>query len=245
MEHSFRRTDLVDQLFEIFGVDPRTFHPSFEAYLAMVHPDDVGLIKERVSSALEAGGSFESQGRICRPDGTTRVLMSRGRIMSDAFGQPERLIGACMDVTQYSQTIERLNTSEARYRAMVDHASDGMVLHNERGEILDVNTRVCSQLSYTREELIGQTPRLYNPEMTPERLLAISDQLHDAEFVTFETEHTDKTGAHFPRRSTPAELSGKRSAPRRLADTGHHAAPPGRGRTPDQRTTSAPVVEQR
>ncbi len=35
-----------DQLYRIFGVDPFTFLPSFEAYLAMVHPLDVDFVKQ-------------------------------------------------------------------------------------------------------------------------------------------------------------------------------------------------------
>ncbi len=103
-----------------------------------------------------------------------------------------------MDVTEYNQTTERLNTSEARYRAMVDHASDGLVLYDEDGVIIDVNTRVCRQLGYTREELIGKSPLLYNPDMTAEQLAEVSQRLHDVEFITFEATHVGKDGHRFP-----------------------------------------------
>ena len=127
------------------------------------------------------------------------VFCSRAvAFLSDAFGQPEKLIGACMDVTEYSQTIDRLNTSEARYRAMVDHASDGLVLHDENGVIVDVNAPVCTQLGYTREELIGQTPLLYNRGMTSEQLAEVVERLHDAELLTFEAYHAGKDGNLFP-----------------------------------------------
>lgn len=187
-----------EQLYKIFGVDARTFHPSFEAYLQMVHPEDVEQVKRRVMAAVSGASSFETQSRIMRPDGSSCVLQSHGRILSDAFGQPEKLIGACMDITEFSLTIDRLNTSEARYRAMVDHASDGLVLHDEDGVIVDVNTRVCTQLGYSREELIGQTPLLYNREMTREQLAEIVERLHDAEFLTFEAYHAGKDGHLFP-----------------------------------------------
>lgn len=187
-----------DQLYKIFGVDQRTFLPTFEAYLSMVHPADVETVKQRIADAMNGAGSFETESRILRSDGSCRVLRSRGRILCDAFGLPAKLIGACMDVTEYSQTADRLNTSETRYRAMVDHASDGLVLHDENGVIIDVNTRVCSQLGYTRDEMIGQTPLLYNPEMTVEQLADVSHRLHDVEFMTFEATHAGKDGHCFP-----------------------------------------------
>ena len=187
-----------DQLYEIFGVDPRSFKPTFEAYLALVHPLDVDEVKRRIMDAVSSGGSFDSKSRFQRGDGNRCVLHSRGRILSDAFGQPEKLIGACMDITEYSQAIDQLHSSETRYRAMLDHVSDGLVLHDETGAILDVNTRACTQLGYTRDELIGQSPLLYNHEMTAEELTAISERLYGAEFLTFETNHVDKSGHSFP-----------------------------------------------
>lgn len=187
-----------DQMFKIFGVDPRSFQPTYESYLALVHPEDVTFVTDRIAEAMKCSGSFESKSRIVRPDGKCCVLHSRGRILNDAFGQPAMLIGACMDVTEYSYTVDRLNTSEARYRAMLNHASDGFVLHDENGVIIDANKRFARQLGYTREELIGQSPLLYNSEMSSEELGSISDRLHDVEFMTFETTHVGKDGRRFP-----------------------------------------------
>ncbi len=68
----------------------------------------------------------------------------------------------------------------------------------KNGLIIDVNTRVCAQLGYTREELLGQTPLLYNRDLTGEQLVEIIERLRDSEFVTFEAEHTGKDGHQFP-----------------------------------------------
>ncbi len=199
-EWNIRTGQLVwsDELYKIFGVDARTFQPSFEAYLSLLHPQDVESVKQTVMAALASVGNFESHTRIVRPDGAAGVLHSRGRVLCDAFGEPERLIGACMDVTEYCQNIDRLNASEARYRAMVDYVSDGLVLHDDSGVIIDVNARACSQLGYTRDELIGKTPLLYNPAMTEQQLADIADRLDEAEFLTFEAMHLDKVGRLIP-----------------------------------------------
>ncbi|MCC6507858.1 MAG: PAS domain-containing protein, partial [Pirellulaceae bacterium] len=115
-------------LYDIFGVAPENFSPTLDAYLQFVHPDDVQQVKECIQSAVSTVGSFEVRERIVRRDQSLRVLYTRGRVICDANGLPDRLIGACMDVTEQSLTIDQLHASEARYRALVDHASDSLVL---------------------------------------------------------------------------------------------------------------------
>ncbi|MCC6509470.1 MAG: PAS domain S-box protein, partial [Pirellulaceae bacterium] len=69
---------------------------------------------------------------------------------------------------------------------------------NDRGVIIDINTRACQLLGYSREELIGQSPMLYNHEMTPEQLQEISQRLQHTESLTFEANHIDRWGRIFP-----------------------------------------------
>lgn len=48
----------------------------------------------------------------------------------------------------------RLAESEARYRTLMEQASDAIVVADEKGRLTDVNDRACSMLGYTREELL-------------------------------------------------------------------------------------------
>ena len=66
-----------------------------------------------------------------------------------------------------AQAAERqrsLTESEARYRLITEHASDGIVVSSPDGRIELVNPRLCEMLGYTREELLGlRVPGLYPP----------------------------------------------------------------------------------
>jgi PAS domain S-box-containing protein len=44
---------------------------------------------------------------------------------------------------------------EARYRALFEHAADGIVIADEASYYLDANPAMCRMLGYTRDELIG------------------------------------------------------------------------------------------
>jgi two-component system, cell cycle sensor histidine kinase and response regulator CckA len=71
-----------EQLFEIFGVDPQSFVPSFEAYLSMVVPQQRTAVMRSIYTAIESCSHFESVETILRPDGSRRVISSRGRVIS-------------------------------------------------------------------------------------------------------------------------------------------------------------------
>ena len=68
-----------DELYEIYGVDPRTFVPTYESFLELVHPDDREFVATTTRHAYERGEPFSIDERIVRPDGTERVLLSSAR----------------------------------------------------------------------------------------------------------------------------------------------------------------------
>ena len=51
--------------------------------------------------------------------------------------------------------IGKLRTSEVRFRAFADHATDAFFLLSDELIVLDVNRQACVSLGYSREELIG------------------------------------------------------------------------------------------
>jgi PAS domain S-box-containing protein len=49
---------------------------------------------------------------------------------------------------------EALRESEARYRMLLEEASDGIHTYDERGHFVEVNKRLCEMLGYERDELL-------------------------------------------------------------------------------------------
>ncbi|HSN33037.1 MAG TPA: PAS domain S-box protein, partial [Ideonella sp.] len=88
------------ELWRIYGLTPDTRGPSFEGYLELVHPEDRARSGSTVARALMDGRGFVLEERIVRPDGTTRVLHTRGEPVRDADGRVVKLLAACLDVTE-------------------------------------------------------------------------------------------------------------------------------------------------
>ena len=105
----------------IHGIEPGTFEGTFEAYQRDMHPEDRGRVLASIKETLESGTPHHLQYRIVLPDGRVRWVEARGRLFADERGEPERLIGICMDVTErkaaediLAESRRQLEQSEAR-----------------------------------------------------------------------------------------------------------------------------------
>lgn len=85
---------------EIFGRTPGSFLPTYDDFLGYIHPEDRQFVSNAFTRSAEQGTEFEIEHRIVRPDGGERWIITRGKILYDAFGNPERLLGVAVDVTE-------------------------------------------------------------------------------------------------------------------------------------------------
>ena len=96
------QADLVtwsDELYRIYGLEPREFRASYQAFIERVHPDDREKVGHIVGQALRDGKPFEFEHRLVRPDGTVRLLHARGEVESGRNGKMTRMHGITRDVT--------------------------------------------------------------------------------------------------------------------------------------------------
>ncbi len=101
-----------DELYRIYGLEPRSLEVTFETFLTRVHPDDRARTMREVQAALASGGSFAYPERIVRPDGSVRELETKGETTRDASGKVDRLVGTCRDVTAEKKREETLTLFE-------------------------------------------------------------------------------------------------------------------------------------
>jgi len=142
-------------LYDIYGVDPDEFTPSYEMFMSRLLPADRVRVAAAVENALQTGGSFEWEEQIERPDGAIRILQTRGRAVSTA-GRIERLVGTCQDVTEQRAAVERerqLSRAEA-----AREAAEAML--EEKAALVHDLTTSREQLEQQAIELEAQTEEL-------------------------------------------------------------------------------------
>ena len=87
---------------------------TYEAYVAMVHPEDRERSVAVYRAALDPAGDgrFQSEHRAVAPDGTVRWLLVQGGVQFDAERRPIRVTGGSLDITERKraeETMRRIN----------------------------------------------------------------------------------------------------------------------------------------
>lgn len=113
-----------DEHFRIQGYRPGEVIPSFEAWLARVHPDDRDEAVQVLQAARDGGADYAHRFRCMLPDGSVRMCAARGFFYYDEAGQATRMIGVMEDITEALAAERRLRESEARFRQFGDASSD-------------------------------------------------------------------------------------------------------------------------
>ena len=85
------------------GLEPGTFDGTYDAFLALVHPDDRAQVRQTVETAARRGGDFSVQHRIVRPDGVQRWVAGTGHVLLGPDGAAARAVGISLDVTARHQ----------------------------------------------------------------------------------------------------------------------------------------------
>lgn len=100
-----------EELYMLFGRERETFVPTYEAYLAAIHPDDRERTRLSLEAAIRDVTTFATQERIIRPDGEVRSLQSRGAVYRKGGPDPVRLAGCCQDITEQKRIEDQLRAS--------------------------------------------------------------------------------------------------------------------------------------
>ena len=83
----------------VYGLEPGTFEGTYEAYMALLHPDDRAAAVQRIEESLGEGDMHRIQHRAIRGDGSIRWIEGWGRVVKDSEGNSVGLIGVSTDVT--------------------------------------------------------------------------------------------------------------------------------------------------
>ena len=145
-----------DELYEIYGVDPTTFVPTYESFLELVHPEDRTLVATATRNAYERGEPFSIDERIVRPDGTERVLLSSARVERGSDGSVERIVGICIDITERKQAEQKLERVSREQDVILASAAEGIVGLDTGGCITFANPAAAELLGWDPEHLRGQ-----------------------------------------------------------------------------------------
>lgn len=95
-----------DEIYRIFGYQPGEFEPSYDRFLATIHPEDLERFRVSVKTALANADKLSIDHRIILPDGNIRWVHEETEIIVDKNGEPVFLQGVIQDITERRYTEE-------------------------------------------------------------------------------------------------------------------------------------------
>ena len=122
-----------------------------------------------------------------------------------AFIEPDIILLYANVITWRKNAEEALKKSEAKYRHLVETASDPIYLISENGIIIDTNQSALDILGVTRNEIVGQTVEFVDPNYSVDKFLGFWKEIPFNKQIIFESTHQHKNG-HL----IPVELSTKK-----------------------------------
>lgn len=101
-----------DGTFHLLGAAPEDFAPTYERFLAFVHPDDRQRVETTFIDALTHTSPRAIEFRVLQATGEVKVIESHWQVFKDPEGIPRRIVGASQDITQRKALEEQLRQSQ-------------------------------------------------------------------------------------------------------------------------------------
>lgn len=144
-----------DELYRIYGLDPKSDEVTYEMFMELVHPEDREWLQERINQAYRDHEPFQFEHRIITPEGNPKILEGRGQVVTDSTGKPVSMHGTGQDITGSTLMKQALERQRQLYESLLEAQSDlGLgVIVSEDDEIIYMNQAFSRISGFEPDEL--------------------------------------------------------------------------------------------
>ena len=157
--------ELVNRAWQEYtGYSPRELNDS--GWRSIIHADDFPKFVEEWNIALSSGRSFETEARIRRSNGEYHWFLIKKAlaVLGTRDRQPSlRALVAFEDIDAQKRSQIKMQESEARYRLLIETASDAVISADENGTITFANPSTMTIFGYSPNDLIGKALTVLMP----------------------------------------------------------------------------------
>jgi PAS domain S-box-containing protein len=150
-----------DNHYHLLGLDPKTSVARYQLWRDAIHPEDVNRVEQSVAIALQQHTNFADEYRVIYPDGSIHWLTGRGRGMYNETGEPIRMLGVILDISDRKHYEQMLELQAVMTRNM----AEGLCLiRADDGVIVYTNPKFERMFGYESGELLGKHVSIVNYE---------------------------------------------------------------------------------
>jgi PAS domain S-box-containing protein len=166
-------TEETKRIFGLSDVD------SLDSFFRVVHPDDLPIVEQAISHAIKDRAPYEIEFRVLH-NGNVRWVLSKGNVLYDNSGQPLRMLGISVDLTDRKRAEQELAEINEQNQAILvqmralaarlltaqesERRRISLLLHDDVSQnIAAIGLSISSlkrKLRASSEEIIAQLDRL-------------------------------------------------------------------------------------
>ncbi|HJZ60197.1 MAG TPA: PAS domain S-box protein, partial [Gemmataceae bacterium] len=141
----------------IVGLEPDEILRDSAAFINRINPDDMPSMESALRAAIETAVPVDVEYRVRHKDGSTRWIRGRVRVSGRTPDGWVVFDGFSLDITAQKETERQLRENDAKFRALFEGTSAGVVLIDPAtNSLLDCNQALLDTLRCAREDAIGQ-----------------------------------------------------------------------------------------
>ncbi|NAT24939.1 putative bifunctional diguanylate cyclase/phosphodiesterase [Pseudomonas syringae] len=142
----------------LHGMDAQPFDDDSRLFFERLPAEERDRVRAAYTAALESRQDcLQMTYRFQMKDGTSRLIESRARIYRDETGNPVKLAGTLLDITQ--QCVQAaLEASEEKFAKAFHSSPDSITITEiESGRYVEVNDGFCRLTGFSAGEVLGRT----------------------------------------------------------------------------------------
>ena len=144
-----------DSMYALYHIRREDFSGTEEAWRTSLHPDDLARGDSEVEAALSGENPFDTEFRVCWPNGEVHDIKAVAKVIRDDSGKPLRMLGTNIDITGYKRIEDALRNASLYARSLIEASLDPLVTISPEGKITDVNQATENVTGRIKEALIG------------------------------------------------------------------------------------------
>jgi len=169
------------------------------SHASLIFDDEAIEAGQQNRERLQDGQTAYLQTEIETINGNTVLCEIRGRLLSDpASEEPPVTAGVIRDVTEQRAREQQLQETTARVEALFENGPDMVDILTPTGNILEANARLCAELGYEEDELVGRGIWMFDQLIDEEKTVELLSDLDAGERRKFEGRYERRDGSTFP-----------------------------------------------
>ena len=162
---------------KLYGLAPGTFGGKHEDWAQRMHPDDIAAVEAAIRHAVDTASSLNLEFRIIRPDGVERWVASQARVFVDEQGNPHRLLGVNIDITERKRVEDALARTRNEFQRMAATSPDFVFIYDlvESRNVYE-NKQLEEQLGYRVAQFQTTNSHITDRLVHPDDFSAVRQQ---------------------------------------------------------------------